>query len=148
MAFALTEGVGRSRDCSRRDVASPNDRVVFHRALWVPAAIIRQHSVSVVPFRAAMIGLEMQGTKEKSVAAMRLELDRFEYSGTPSDVERAFACQLATSVWLLQLGDADARKALFDYVQARHGNRRAQARLRVALESEYRLCRERLDLCS
>jgi hypothetical protein len=110
--------------------------------------IIRQRSVSVVPFRAGMIGLEMQNTKEQRVAAMRLELGRFESSGTPSDVERAFACQLATSVWLLQLGDEHARQALVAYVKARYRSRRAQACLRVALESEYRLCRERLDLCS
>jgi hypothetical protein len=110
--------------------------------------IIRQRSVSVVPFRAGMIGLEMQNTKEQSVTAMRLELGTFEGSGTPSDVECAFACQLATSVWLLQLGDEDARQALVAYVKARYRNRQAQACLRVALESEYRLCRERLDLCS
>ncbi len=95
-----------------------------------------------------MIGLEMQDTKEKRIAAIRLERDRVECSAAPTDVERAFACQLATSVWLLQLGDEAASKALSDYVKARHRNRRAQARLRVALESEYRLCRERLDLCS
>ena len=94
-----------------------------------------------------MIRLEMQDTQEKRVAAMRLELGGFG-SGTPSDVERAFACQLATSVWLLQLGDADARQALIAYVKARYRNRQAQAYLHVALESEYRLCRERLDLCS
>jgi hypothetical protein len=34
------------------------------------------------------------------------------------------------------------------YVKARYRNRRARACLRVALENEYRLCRERLDLCS
>lgn len=95
-----------------------------------------------------MIGLEMQDTKAKRVAATRLELDRFERSGPPSDVERGFACQLATSVWLLQLGDEEARKALSAYVRARYRNRRAQACLRAVLESEYRLCRERLDLCS
>jgi hypothetical protein len=31
---------------------------------------------------------------------------------------------------------------------ARFRDRPAQACLRVALETEYRLCRERLDLCS
>ena len=95
-----------------------------------------------------MIGLEMQDTKAKNLAGTPVELDRFERGGTPSDIERAFACQLATSVWLLQLGDEEAREALSAYVKARYSNRLAQACLRVALESEYRLCRERLDLCS
>jgi len=95
-----------------------------------------------------MIDLEMQDTKAKNVVAMPFELGRFERAGAPSDVERAFACQLATSVWLLQLGDEGAREALSAYVMARCRNRLAQAGLRVELETEYRLCRERLDLCS
>lgn len=95
-----------------------------------------------------MIGLEMQNMKAQRAPATRLAHDRFERSSAPSDVERGFACQLATSVWLLQLNDEEARKALAAYVMARYRNRRAQARLRVTLESEYRLCRERLDLCS
>lgn len=95
-----------------------------------------------------MIGLEMQDTKAKRVAATRLELNRFERPGTQGDVERGFACQLATSVWLLQLGDEEARKALSAYVKARYRNRWAQACLYVALEREYHLCRERLELCN
>lgn len=95
-----------------------------------------------------MIGLDMQDTKDKKVATIRLELDRFQCSGTPNDIERALVCQLATSVWQRQLGDEDARTALFAYVKAWYRNRGTQACLRVALESEYRLCRERLDLCS
>ena len=55
-----------------------------------------------------MIRLEMQDTKAKKVTATPFELDRFDRGNAPSDVERAFACQLATSVWLLQLGDEAA----------------------------------------
>lgn len=95
-----------------------------------------------------MIGLEMQATTEKTVTAITLELDGLECSGAPSDVERSFACQLATCVLLLELDDAAARQALSAYVKARYRDRRAQVRLRRALESEYRLCRERLYLCS
>jgi hypothetical protein len=95
-----------------------------------------------------MIRLEMQDTKAKKVTATPFELDRFDRADAPSDVERAFACQLATSVWLLQLGDEAARVALSAYVRARYRNRSEQACLRVTLESEYLLCRERLDLCS
>jgi hypothetical protein len=95
-----------------------------------------------------MIGLEMQNAENKRTHAMSAEVARFERVGSPSEVERAFACQLATSVWLSQLGDGDARKALCDYVKARYRNRRAQAALRVALVREYRFCRERLDLCN
>lgn len=95
-----------------------------------------------------MIGLEMQNTKALEFPAAQLTHDRFERSSAPSDVEWRFACQLATSVWLRQLGDEEAREALAAYAMARYRNRRAQARLRVTLESEYRLCRERLDLCS
>lgn len=83
-----------------------------------------------------MIAPEMQDANPK-----RLPL-------APSEVEREFARQLATSVWMLQLGDGEAREALSAYVLARFHERPAQARLRTALESEYRLCRERLDLCS
>ena len=83
-----------------------------------------------------------------SPAATILELDPFERTGAPSDVERAFACQLATSVWLRQLGEEAALEVLSAYSMARFRDRPAQACLRVALESEYRLCRERLDLCS
>lgn len=90
----------------------------------------------------------MRITNANSPAATVLELDPFEHTGAPSDVERAFACQLATSVWLQQLGNDAALEALSAYSMARFRDRAAQACLRVALESEYRLCRERLDLCS
>ena len=95
-----------------------------------------------------MIRLEMQNATLKRVPPTRLEIDRFERSGAPSAVEKAFACQLATSVWMRQLGDDGAKEALSAYVMARFRDRPAQACLRVALETEYRLCRERLDLCS
>lgn len=95
-----------------------------------------------------MIGLEMQNTKAQAFPATQLTHDRFERSSAPSDVERRFACQLATSVWLRQLGDEGAREALSAYVKARGHNRRTRACLCAALEAEYRLCRERLDLCS
>ena len=95
-----------------------------------------------------MIEIEMQNTKILEIPATRLTNDRLERSGTPSEFERRFACQLATSVWLSQLGDEEAGQAIAAYVMARHRNRRARARLRATLESEYRLCRERLDLCS
>jgi len=95
-----------------------------------------------------MIRLEMRNTTIHSIATKRLEHDRFERSGTPSEAERRFACQLAASVWLAQLGDEAARAALAAYVMARCHNRWAQACLRVALLTEYRLCRERLELCS
>lgn len=95
-----------------------------------------------------MIELEMQNTSAKRVFPTTLEPDRFERYAAPSEVERGFACQLATSVWLLQLGDEAAKEALSAYVMARFRDRPAQACLRVALETEYRLCRERLDLCS
>ena len=95
-----------------------------------------------------MIGLEMQNTKAHAFPATQLTHDRFERSSAPSDVERRFACQLATSVWLRQLGDEEAREALSAYVKACGHNRQTQACLRAALENEYRLCRERLDLCS
>jgi hypothetical protein len=95
-----------------------------------------------------MIGLEMQNTKAQAFPATQPTHDRFERSSAPSDVERRFACQLATSVWLRQLGDEDARQALSAYVKARGHNRRTQVCLSAALEDEYRLCRERLDLCS
>lgn len=95
-----------------------------------------------------MIRLEMQNVNLKRAPLKRLEIDRFERSGAPSAVERAFACQLATSVWMRQLGDDEANAALSAYVMARFRDRPTQACLRVALETEYRLCRERLDLCS
>jgi hypothetical protein len=95
-----------------------------------------------------MIGLEMRYSKAKRAAMTPFGLDPLEPAGTPSDVELAFACQLATSVWLRQLGDAAASEAISAYVMARCRSRLAQARLRVTLESEFRLCRERLDLCS
>lgn len=95
-----------------------------------------------------MIGLEMQTANANAIPPTRLETDRFERSRTPSAVERAFACQLATSVWLRQLGDEQAREALSAYVLARFRDRPSQDRLRSALETEYGLCRERLDLCS
>ena len=95
-----------------------------------------------------MIGLEMQCSRAKRVATPPLELEPLEPAGTPSDVELAFACQLAVSVWLLQLGDDAAREALSAYVLARSCSRLEQAHLRVALETEFHRCRERLDLCS
>ena len=95
-----------------------------------------------------MLDLEMASTKAKKCPAVRLEFDRSECALLPSDVERGFACQLATSVWLAQLDHEEAQEALLAYVMARYRSRQAQARLRIALESEYHLCRERLDLCS
>jgi len=95
-----------------------------------------------------MIELEMQDATEKLLSVTPLALDRAENFGRPNEVERAFACELATSVWLLQLGDEHASHVLSDYARARYRNRQAQDRLRAVLESEYRLCRERLDLCS
>jgi hypothetical protein len=83
-----------------------------------------------------------------SPVATLLELDPLERTGAPSDVERAFACQLATSVWPRQLGEEAALEVLSAYSMARFRGRPARACLRIALESEYRLCRERLDLCS
>ena len=90
----------------------------------------------------------MQNRTEKRVATGRLARAASESPDVPSEVERAFACQLATSVWLRQLADEDANTALSDYVRARCRDRQARAQLRVVLEGEYRLCRERLDLCS
>ena len=66
-----------------------------------------------------MIRLEMQNANLKRVLATRLEIDRFDYSGAPSAVEKAFACQLATSVWMRQLGNDGAKAALSAYVMAR-----------------------------
>ena len=86
-------------------------------------------------------------TANRPVATV-LELDPFERTAVPSDVERAFACQLATAVWLRQLDNEAALEALSAYSVARFRDRPARACLLAALESEYRLCRERLDLCS
>jgi len=94
-----------------------------------------------------MIGFEMQTTTGKNVAPLPATLNGSGREGAPSDVERAFACELATSVWLLRLDDETARAALSAYAMARCCTWIEQARLRVALEREYRLCRERLDLC-
>ena len=95
-----------------------------------------------------MIGLEMHKTREKRLPPARIESNRFERPGAPSEVERAFARQLATSVWMLQLGHHEAREALAAYVFARFHERPAQASLFDVLEREYCSCRERLDLCS
>jgi hypothetical protein len=95
-----------------------------------------------------MIRLEMKNTKAKSIVETRLRVRRSEGSVRPSDVERRFACQLATSVWLKQLRDNEAGMALSAYVSARYRSCRERADLRAALESEYTLCRERLDLCN
>jgi hypothetical protein len=90
----------------------------------------------------------MQYGKVNRFASQLAECNRVGEPGALTDVERAFACQLATSVWLRQLGDADAAEAVSAYVRARCRGRMAQGCLRAALEHEYRLCRERLDLCS
>jgi hypothetical protein len=95
-----------------------------------------------------MLVLEMRNTDNKQVVAIWREPYGFVRSAEPSQIERSFACQLATSAWLLQLRDEDARKALSDYVTARFRDRLSRSCLRVSLEREYRLCRERLDLCS
>ena len=95
-----------------------------------------------------MLGLEMQDAKAKRLPPTLLEIERFERSGAPSEVEREFARQLATSVWMLQLGHDEAREALAAYVFARFHERPAQASLFNLLEREYCSCRERLDLCS
>jgi hypothetical protein len=90
----------------------------------------------------------MQHGNANKFASQLAELNRAGVAGMPSNVERAFACQLATSVWLRQLGEADAGEAVSAYVRARFRSRMAQGCLRAALEHEYRLCRERLELCS
>ena len=90
----------------------------------------------------------MQNTKAKSIAGTRLRIRQSENCAALSEVERRFACQLATSVWLKQLGDNEAGMALSAYVSARYRNRRERGSLHVVLEREYKLCRERLDLCN
>ncbi len=95
-----------------------------------------------------MIGLEMQRSTAKKDSTAQLELNAFERASSPTEVERGFACRLATSVWLAELDDDAARDALYAYAMARSRDPWAQACLRVALLTEYRLCRERLDLCS
>jgi len=95
-----------------------------------------------------MMGLEMTTTRAKLGAAGAFELDWRQRADAPTAVDRAFACQLATSVWLRQLDDAAAGEVLSAYAMARCRGRYEQGFLRAALEDEYRLCRERLDLCS
>lgn len=95
-----------------------------------------------------MIGLVMQRRTAKSSSVARLELAAFERAIAPTATERGFACRLATSVWLAELDDDAAMDAIYAYVMARCRDPWAQACLRAALLSEYRLCRERLDLCS
>lgn len=63
-------------------------------------------------------------------------------------VESNFVGQIAAAVWLRRLSDEAAREALVSYAMARHRGKRVHARLWVALEHEYRRCRERQDLCS
>ncbi len=63
-------------------------------------------------------------------------------------VESDFVGQIAAAVWLYRLTDEAAREALVSYAMARHRGRRVHARLRAALEHEYRHCRERQELCS
>ena len=95
-----------------------------------------------------MLGLEMQTTKATKLATTSLELVRPARAGEPSRIEQTFACQLAISVWLNTLSDRAAKEALSAYVKAGCRNRLQRAALLDALEREYHLCRERLDLCS
>ena len=95
-----------------------------------------------------MLGPEMHNANAKIAPPAPLVRDRVDRSSAPSALERDFACQLAASVWLLQLGEDAAVAALSAYAIARSRDRAARARLRVALETEYQRCLERLDLCS
>ena len=71
----------------------------------------------------------MHNAARKCSPPALLDTDRLDRSGAPSEVEREFARQLATSVWMLQLGHDEAREALAAYVFARFHERPAQASL-------------------